>query len=262
MIAGFVQFRPTRHDVPANVAQVEHLLAGVRADLLVLPELANSGYMYPSPQSIAPYSEPADGSGPFLSALTRLAASTGGLIVTGLSERAGDGVYNSAVALDETGVVAHYRKTHLFADEQDLFLPGDTGFNVFSYRGARVGMMVCFDWYFPESARTLALRGAQIIAHPSNLVLGHCQTAMVTRSLENRVFSITANRWGVEELGEKSLRFTGASQVLTPLGVRLAQGPLESDCVALVEIDPAEADNKRPTARNHLLENRRPEFYG
>ncbi len=84
---------------------------------------------------------------------------------------------------------------------------------------------------------------------------------MVTRSLENRVFSITANRWGVEDLGAKTLRFTGASQVLSPLGVRLAQGPLEADHVALVEIDPAEADNKRPTARNHLFDNRRPDLY-
>ena len=266
MIVGFVQFRPVRHDVGANVAQVERLLRGVRADLLVLPELANSGYMYAAPESIAPFSEPADGSGPFLAALIRLAAGVGGLIVTGFAESAPAGIYNAAAAVDASGVVAHYRKTHLFNDEQDPFLPGDTGFRVFEHAcaggAARIGMMICFDWYFPEAARTLALRGAQIIAHPSNLVLGHCQTAMVTRSLENRVFTITANRFGAEDLGAKSLNFTGASQVLTPLGVRVAQGPADGDCVALVEIDPADADNKRPIARNHLLADRRPEFYG
>jgi predicted amidohydrolase len=262
MIVGFVQFRPVQYDVPANIEQIERLLTGVRADLLVLPELANSGYMYDSPSSLTRYSELADGSGPFLAALGRLAASTGGLIVTGFSELTTDTLYNSAVAVDASGVVAHYRKTHLFADEQDLFLPGDTGFRVFNYKGVRIGIMICFDWYFPESARTLALRGAQVITHPSNLVLGHCQTAMVTRSLENRVFSITANRYGRENIGEKSLTFTGASQVLTPLGIRVAEGPMDDDCVALVEIDPAQADNKRPTPRNHLLENRRPEMYG
>lgn len=262
MIVGFVQFRPVRYDVQTNIAQVEHLLAGVRADLLVLPELANSGYRYASPESLAPYAERADGSDPFLSAARRLARATGALIITGFAESAPEGLYNSAAAVDASGVVARYRKTHLFNDEKDPFLPGDTGFSVFEHRGARIGMMICFDWYFPESARTLALAGAQIIAHPSNLVLGHCQIAMVTRSLENRVFSITANRWGTEELGEKSLTFTGASQVLTPLGVRVAQGPTEGDCVELVEIDPSEADNKRPTARNHLLNDRRPEMYG
>jgi predicted amidohydrolase len=261
MIVGFVQFRPERNAVQSNVVQVERLLAGVKADLLVLPELANSGYMYASPQDLAPHSEAADGDGSFLSALRRLAGSTGGVIVTGLSERTAAGLYNSAVALDANGIVAVYRKTHLFADEQDLFLPGDTGFHVFEHAGARIGMMVCFDWYFPESARTLALRGAQIIAHPSNLVLGHCQTAMVTRSLENRVFTITANRFGTEDLGAKRLTFTGASQVLTPLGERLAQAPVEGDCVASVEIDPSKADNKRPTARNHLLADRRPHLY-
>jgi predicted amidohydrolase len=262
MIVGFVQFRPARNDVPSNIAQVERLLAGVKADLLVLPELANSGYMYASPQDLAPHSEPADGDGPFLLGLRRLARTTGGAIVTGLAELTPAGLYNSAVAVDADGVVAHYRKTHLFADEQDLFLPGDTGFRAFDCAGARIGLMVCFDWYFPESARTLALRGAQIIAHPSNLVLPHCQTAMVTRSLENRVFTITTNRHGSEDLGAKSLTFTGASQVLTPLGERLAKAPVEGDDVACVEIDPSQADNKRPTARNHLLQDRRPEMYG
>ncbi len=270
MRAGFVQFRPVRYDVAANVAQVRRLMAGVTADLLVLPEMANSGYLYGAPGELAPYTEPADGSGPFLSSLIDLARLSGALIVTGLSESTPDGLYNASVAVDGTGVVANYRKTHLFGGEQDLFLPGDTGFRVFDYTArsgarARIGMMVCFDWYFPESARTLALRGAQIIAHPSNLVLPHCQTAMVTRCLENRVFAITTNRWGTEDLGERSLTFTGASQVMTPNGERVAQAPLEGDCVSVVEIAPAEADNKRPTAgsqlRNHLLADRRPEFY-
>ena len=246
----------------ANVAQVERLLAGVQADLLVLPELANSGYMYAFPGCACP----AQRACRWLGSFPQRVAAPGG--VDGRPDRHGHvrsrtgGLYNSAVAVDAGGSVAVYRKTHLFFEEQDLFLPGDTGFHVFEHGGARIGMMICFDWYFPESARTLALRGAQIIAHPSNLVLPHCQTAMVTRCLENRVFAITTNRWGTESLGtagEKALTFTGASQVLTPLGVRVAQAPVEGDCVALAEIDPAEADNKRPTVRNHLLDDRRPD---
>jgi predicted amidohydrolase len=261
MIVGFVQFAPARYDVAANVTRVERLLRGARADLLILPELANSGYMYASTAELAPFAEPADGSGPFLTALQAAARQTGGIIVTGFAERAAHGLYNSAAAVDAAGIVAVYRKTHLFYEEQDLFLPGDTGFSVFEYAGARIGMMVCFDWYFPESARTLALRGAQIIAHPSNLVLPHCQTAMVTRCLENRVFAVTTNRHGTEELGEKRLTFTGASQLMSPKGERLLQGPVEGDCMLLAEIDPALADDKRPTSRNHLLDDRRPEFY-
>lgn len=259
---GSVQFAPQRYDVAANIAQVAALLPGVRADLLVLPELANSGYLYASPGEQAPYAEPGDGSGPFLTALSELAATTGGVIVTGFAERAAEGLYNSAAAVNATGVIQVYRKTHLFLDEKTLFLPGDTGFRTFEHAGARIGMMVCFDWYFPEAARTLALRGAQIIAHPSNLVLPHCQTAMVTRCLENRVFAITTNRYGTETLPDsRSLTFTGASQVMDARGVRLRQAPVAGDAVLLAEIDPALAEDKRVTPRNDLFADRRPELY-
>jgi len=258
---GFVQFRPVRCDVQRNIAQLTALLQGIRADLLVLPELANSGYLYAESADLAPYAEPADGSGPFLAALRGLAGKVGGMIVTGFAERTPGGLYNAAAAVTDAGVVQVYRKTHLFWDEKALFLPGDTGFRLCEHRSVRIGMMVCFDWYFPESARTLALQGAQILAHPSNLVLPHCQTAMVTRCLENRVFAITTNRYGVEELGDKALTFTGASQVMSPLGERLLQAPVEGDCVRVVEIDPARTDDKHVTPRNDLFADRRAAFY-
>jgi predicted amidohydrolase len=258
---GTVQFAPIRCDVAANVASVERLLHGVKTDLLVLPELANSGYLYASPDVLASFSEPGDGSGPFLSALRRLAGRTGGVIVAGFSERAPEGLYNSAAAVSAAGVLQVYRKTHLFADEKRLFLLGDTGFRIFEHAGARIGMMVCFDWFFPESARTLALRGAQIIAHPSNLVLPYCQTAMFARCLENRVFAVTTNRYGSEELAEQQLTFTGVSQIMTPRGERLSQAPIEGDYVAVVEIDPVAADDKHVTATNDLFADRRPEMY-
>ncbi len=259
---GTVQFAPRRYDVAANIAQVAALLNGVRADLLVLPELANSGYLYASPAELAPYSEPGDGSGPFLATLRDLAASTGGVIVTGFAELTSEGLYNSAAAVSAAGVIQVYRKTHLFLDEKALFRPGDTGFRTFEHAGARIGMMICFDWYFPESARTLALRGAQIIAHPSNLVLPHCQAAMVTRCLENRVFAVTTNRYGTEALPDgRSLTFTGASQVMDARGNRLCQAPVAGDAVLAAGIDPTLGDDKRVTARNDLFADRRPEFY-
>jgi len=258
---GLVQFCPARHAVAHNIAQLEQLLSGVKADLLVLPELANSGYMYDTSESLAPYAEADDGSGPFLAALQRLAERTGGVIVAGFAERAEGGLYNSAAAVSASGILQIYRKTHLYADEKDPFLPGDSGFQVFEYRGVRIGMMICFDWHFPESARTLALRGAQIIAHPANLVMPYCQTAMVTRSLENHVFSITANRYGSEELNGKRLTFTGASQVLDTKGQRLLDAPVEGDFVAVCEIDPTLADDKRVGTRNDLFGDRRPEMY-
>jgi predicted amidohydrolase len=259
--AGFVQFCPSRCSVGANVAALRDLLAGVRADLLVLPELTNSGYMYAAPADLVPFTEPGDGSGPFLSVLRELAEGIGGVIVAGFAERGAGGIYNSAAAMSQDGVLQTYRKTHLFADEKLLFLPGDTGFQVFAYRGVRIGMMVCFDWFFPESARTLALRGAQIIAHPANLVMPYCQMAMVTRSLENGVFTITANRFGAEEIDEARLTFTGASQMLDTRGRRLLGAPTDANCVAICEIDPSLAENKRVGKRNDLFGDRRPEMY-
>jgi predicted amidohydrolase len=259
---GFAQFVPLRADVAANIAALQDLLDGVRADLLVLPELANSGYMYAAPCDIAPHAEPGDGSGPFLAALRAVAARIGGVIVSGFAERSPEGLYNSAAAVCADGVLQVYRKTHLFGDEKVLFLPGDTGFRVFEHRETRIGMMVCFDWHFPESARTLALRGAEVLAHPANLVLPHCQTAMRTRCLENRVFAITANRFGTEDLGEQRLTFTGASQVVDPRGQRLLQAPPDATWVDVCEIDPMLADDKRVGKRNDLLGDRRPEMYG
>ena len=259
--AGFAQFCPVRNDVARNIEQLERLLTGVKADLLVLPELANSGYMYDTTESLAPYAEPGNGSGPFLSALRDMAANTGGVIVAGFAEQNAEGIYNSAAAVSGDRVLQVYRKTHLFADEEDPFLPGDSGFHVFAFRGVRIGMMICFDWHFPESARTLALRGAQIIAHPANLVLPFCQTAMVTRSLENRVFSVTANRYGAETLNGLRLTFTGASQVLGVRGERLLRAPVGGDHVAVCEIDPLLADDKRVGVRNDLFGDRRPEMY-
>ena len=258
---GYLQFFPVRFNVETNIKTIRDLLSGIKADLLVLPELSNSGYLYTDPEDIFPYSENGDGSGPFLSALNDLAKETNGVIVTGFAERTQKGLYNSAAAISADGVMKIYRKIHLFADEPTLFLPGDRGFQVFEYRSVRIGMMICFDWIFPEAARTLALMNAQIIAHPANLILPFCQRAMVTRSLENGVFSITTNRYGMEQTTQRKLTFTGGSQILDEKGTLLLQAPIEGDCVNLCDIDPLNAENKMITGRNHLLIDRRPDKY-
>jgi predicted amidohydrolase len=185
----------------------------------------------------------------------------GGLIVTGFAERAERGIYNSAAAVDGSGVLLIYRKAHLFLDEKDLFLPGNTAFQPLNYRGVHIGVLICFDWAFPEAARTLALRGAHILVHPSNLVLQYAQKAMITRSIENGVFSITANRWGIETLGEKTLSFSGASQVVDDKGRVLADAPSGADSVRVCTIDPQQAENKYITSRNHLFADRRTDLF-
>lgn len=255
------QFKPIRKDVSANIRKLQHLLTKIKADLIVLPELANTGYLYASKEKLRPFSEPEDGSGPFLSALVEIAKQSGGVIVSGYAERQGDAIFNSAAAVTQSGVIENYRKTHLYNNEKTLFTPGDRGFKVFEWRNVKIGMMICFDWIFPEACRTLALAGAQILAHPANLVLPYCQDAMITRSIENRVFTITANRIGEEKEGNQKLSFTGTSQMTEPSGAILYRGPKSKTTVHITSIDPELSLDKKISDKNHLMDDRRPSFY-
>jgi predicted amidohydrolase len=159
-------------------------------------------------------------------------------------------------------VAGIYRKVHLFGRERELFRPGDGGFATCNVAGVSVGMMICFDWIFPESARTLALLGAQVILHPSNLVLPHCPEAMKTRALENRVFTVTANRTGREErVAGETLDFIGQSVIYAPDGSALARAGREEETASAVEIAEEEALDKAATASNDLFLDRRPSLY-
>jgi len=256
-----LQFQPHRKNVQENIREIKSLLKGCQADLVVLPELSNTGYLYETTDELRPYAEPRDARDGFLSALSDLASDTGGVIVTGYAELADSILFNSAAALSSEGLLANYRKIHLYADEKSLFTSGDHGFTVFEWKGVKIGMMICFDWIFPESARTLALHGAQIIAHPANLVLPYCQDAMITRSIENHVFTVTANRTGMERLGDKALIFTGVSQITNPQGKILFRMSESKTAVHLLSIDPEEAQDKRISERNDLFQDRQTPFY-
>jgi len=262
MRIGYKQNHPAYGERDANLRALETAIAGSeRADLWVVPELFATGYLFGSRAECERLAEPIP-DGPTTRALIRLARETGAAIVAGIAERAPDGrLFNAAVAVDRSGLRALYRKTHLFDREKEWFDAGDSGFLVVALAGARVGLMICFDWRFPEAARTLALEGAQVIAHPSNLVLPFCQAAMVTRALENRVFTVTANRIGTEERAGSCLAFTGGSRIVAPDGSILADAPETETASGVVEIDPAVADDKRATARNDLWRDRRAEFY-
>ncbi|MDY0152498.1 MAG: nitrilase-related carbon-nitrogen hydrolase, partial [Candidatus Cloacimonas sp.] len=170
--------------------------------------------------------------------------------------------YNSCALINPDGSYFVYRKIHLFNREKLFFQPGDAPFEVCNAKnGIKIGMMICFDWQFPEATRSLALQGAQIICHPSNLVLPWCQQAMKVRSLENRVFSITANRIGTEVNGDLAETFTGCSQILSIKGDVLASLEIADEGIATVEIDPQHALNKSISERNDAFNDRRPDLY-
>jgi predicted amidohydrolase len=255
-----VQTSPVFGEVRANVDIALRLIPG-GCDLAVLPELFATGYQFRSTaEALALAEEPGDPEAYSLARIAQLAGDTGTTVVAGLCEKAGDGVYNSAILVRPDGTTGLYRKVHLFWDEKSVFRPGDRGFPVFAACGATVGMMICFDWAFPEAARSLALGGAQIIAHPSNLLLPWCPEAMKTRCLENRVAAATANRVGTEDRTGRALTFNGLSQVVSPLGEVLHRQDGTATGVAVGTVDLAETD-KLFTPRNDLFADRRPDQY-
>lgn len=256
----YAQYAVAYGDWDANAATVRRLAEqAAAADLIVFPECALTGYDFPGPQAAQEASEPQDGR---TAALAReIAATQDATVVLGYVEQAADGCYNAAMLVTPDGALHNYRKLHLFDRETGIFLPGDAPPPVIETPAGRVGIMICFDWFFPETARTLALAGAQIIAHPSNLVLPWCQRAMFARCVENRVFAATANRIGTETQAGRTLTFTGASQILGPDGATLSQAPPDTEYLGLARVEPEAASNKRLNAHNDLFAARRTEHY-
>ncbi|MEO0078588.1 MAG: nitrilase-related carbon-nitrogen hydrolase, partial [candidate division WOR-3 bacterium] len=220
MRIGFFQFEPARHNKEANLTRINAALTQAEADLLVLPELCTTGYLFSGRAELAALAEPVP-DGPTCQNMVRLARKRQLTIVWGMPESANGLVYNAAVMATPNGDVHHYRKAHLFLDEKDLFEPGNLGFPVFPIKDVPVGMLVCFDHFYPEAARLLALAGALVVCHPSNLVLDSAQKTTVARAIENRIFWVLANRVGAEEQGNRRLVFTGRSQVVAPDGTVL-----------------------------------------
>jgi predicted amidohydrolase len=258
---GFYQFDPEFGEVDKNLDRVTNSLDRAEADLIVLPELFASGYQFVSREEAQQLAEPVP-DGPTTRRLIEIARRRWMHIVAGLPEKAGARCYNSAVVVGPAGFIGCYRKTHLFYEETLHFTPGDSGFHVWDIGAARIGVMICFDWYYPEAARSLALQGADILCHPSNLVLPNCPDSMPVRCLENRVFAVTCNRIGSEARGGKDrLTYIGQSEVVGPNGVILHRAPRDKEDLAVIEIDSAEARNKSLNRYNDLFRDRRPSLY-
>ncbi len=257
-----IQTSPVFGDISGNLERAMQLIP-TDCDLVILPELFATGYQFHDTAEAMTMAEDIAGDGPpgpILAALTRQAADLGSTLVAGLAECADGRLYNSAVLIRPDGSRETYRKVHLFDREKEVFTPGDLGFPVFKACGTTLGLMVCFDWIFPEAARSLALAGAEILCHPSNLLLPWCPAAMVTRCQENRVFAITANRIGSENRTGVNLEFIGMSEVVSPLGDILGQLGRTEEKALKVTID-LDTIKKQVTPRNHIFGDRRPDQY-
>jgi 5-aminopentanamidase len=235
------------------------------AQLIVLPELSNSGYVFESAEEARACAEPADG--PMLQAWSEEAERGDAVVVGGFCELGADGLlYNSAAVVDGGGVVAVYRKLHLWDREQLVFEPGRDCAPVLETRIGHIGVAVCYDFNFPEVARGLALAGADIIVLPANFP-GHPRPegerpievtlAMATAHL-NHVFVAVCDRCG----DERGVEWVGGSVICDEQGWILA-GPPENGGPGMViaDCDFALARNKAWNERNDVFGDRRPELY-
>ena len=261
MKIGFIQFKPEFGDKDYNINKTLELIDdGKDADLLVLPELCNTGYLFENPAELDELVEEVP-NGKTTQAWLKIAQDTKTYIVAGICEKYQNNFYNSSVLIGPEGFIDIYRKIHLFDSEKKFFTPGMDPPEVYDIGKAIIGMMICFDWAFPETARILALKGAEVICHPSNLVLTYAQKSMLSRSIENRVFTITANRIGDEIRPNSKLSFTGNSQITSPKMEILAQAQADTEEVVVIEIDPTLAQNKMITPNNHVFNDRRIDLY-
>jgi N-carbamoylputrescine amidase len=266
------QYAPHVGDVDGNrAAAVAWAMraASQTVDLLVLPELASSGYVFESEQEAARTAE--DGTrGELVGALSEICAASGMHCVVGVNENRGEVRHNSAVLLGPRGTLATYRKLHLFHDEKSWFQPGGE-LPVVDLPFGRVGMVICYDLWFPEAVRSLALAGAEVVAVPTNWVAsfrrqvydaaGYCQGDIVAMAsaAQNGLVMACADRVGVE----RDVRFLGASVIVGADGWPVAgpAGP-EEETLLLADVDlDSVATAKRRTPRSHLLEDRRPDSY-
>ena len=253
-----VQTNPVFGEVERNVHDALSLMETTEADFYVLPELFTTGYNFIDEKEVRTLAEPADG---FTCATMRKWIEKNSCyIVYGFAEQA-EKIFNSAALVGPDGLVGIYRKVHLFDRENLIFAPGNLGFPVFNLPIGKVGIMICFDWMYPESARTLALKGAQMIAHPANLVLPNCPDAMVTRCLENRVFTATADRVGEENRGGVDLKFIGTSEIVAPDGKILCRLGVHEPAISCADVDLSLSDKKQITKSNHLFNGLRPDQY-
>lgn len=266
-IAG-VQMDVQIGELNANLDRMDQKLREAHAGgalLTVFPECAVPGYCFGSLDEALPYSQTVPG--PATDRMSRLCAELQCYAIFGMLERDGDRVFNAAVLVGPEGVIGNYRKIHLPFLGIDMFTtPGDRPFAVQSAGPVRVGMNICYDAAFPETARCLSILGADLIALPTNWPPGAECTAdcvVSARAMENGVYFIAVNRVGTE----RGFTFIGRSKIVDPSGHILAVSQTLEEEILYADIDPERARNKhviRVPNKHEIdrLADRRPEMYG
>ncbi len=236
------------------------------AYIVLLPELANTGYMFNTRKEAFSLAEVVPG-GETTQRWEELAKDRGVYLAAGIAEREGYSLYNTSVLIGPDGFIGSYRKLHLWNREKLFFEPGDLGLPVFHTPIGRLGMIVCYDMWFPELIRIYALQGADLILNVTNWVAGSeaerdsrvTEAVCVAQAHMSSLFVAAADRIGVE----RGQPFLGRSMIVSPTGEALA-GPASFDEEEIVyaECDLSEArKRKRKTRLNHVVHDRRTDVY-
>jgi predicted amidohydrolase len=235
------------------------------AKLVLFPECALTGYCFESKEEAWEQAVPLPG--PTTLALVHRCRQLGVWTIVGLLERDGDRLFNACALIGPEGLKASYRKAHLPLLGVDRFTtPGDRPFAVHDLGGLRVGMSICYDGSFPETARVLMLLGADLVVLATNWPTGALSTVkylVQPRALENQVHYAACNRVGQE----RGFHFIGRSRIVNVNGELLASSEDDSSTILYADIDPAQARNKHIVKipkiyELHRTADRRPELYG
>jgi N-carbamoylputrescine amidase len=266
-----VQSNPIMNGVDDNVTNMVRTIEALARDnvqLAVFPELATTGYMFDSPAEARAVAEEVP-SGPTVHRLLQACADNDMHIVFGIAEKAGDHLYNSSAILGPHGYIGTYRKLHLWDNENTIFTPGDLGLPVFATPLGNIGILICYDLWFPEAVRTLTLSGAELLCVPTNWVPlmagnGSDDTPManilcMANSHCNALPIMAADRCGLE----RGQLFLGRSVITHATGWPAAgPGSADREEILIAEIDvESSADARQWNEFNHPLTNRRADAY-
>jgi len=263
-----VQMNPA---ITQNKRNLDKILSEVRAaagngaDLVVFPECALTGYVFPSRDEALPFMETIPSTS--TDKLADCCRELGVHVVVGLLERDASKCFNAAVLIGPAGLIGKYRKNHLPFLGIDRFLDrGDRPFEVYRTSIGNIGIHICYDCNFPESARIMTLLGADILVLPTNWPQGRGKVAKYvvnTRAYENKVHFVAVNRVGEE----RGTRFIGNSKIIDAWGDTLAQATADDEQTIYAEVSLAEARQKHVIFKAsefemNFIRDRRPELYG
>ena len=254
-------------EIDQNLSQIIQLIGESRsqgAELIIFPECALTGYCFSDLNEARQFAQSIPG--PATDLIVKALMEFGGYAIFGMLEPSDDGVYNVAVLAGPEGIIGVYRKIHLPGLGVDQFATyGDRPFEVYDVGDIRVGIAICYDSAFPESARTMMLQGADLIALPTNFPTGAenmTKHVMNTRAMENKLYFAAVNRVGEE----RGFHFIGETTITDPDGNTIAKASPTDEEILFFDVDPKESRNKRivRVPGKHAIDriaDRRPEMY-